>query len=132
MTAQELKFRYLDYLDCLNRQDWPHLGAFVSESVVHNGRQIGLTGYREMLEVDFRVIPDLRFDPDLITVEPPRVACRLAFDCRPVGTAFGLPVNGRRVQFHENVFYQFEADRIAQVWSIIDVATIASQLAIPV
>lgn len=131
MTCEQLQQHYLAYLDCLNRQDWRDLGSFVAEGVVHNGRTFGLSGYRAMLEGDFRAIPDLRFHPELLTVGPPHVACRIAFDCTPVGVLFGLPVNGRRVQFHENVFYRFENGRIVQVWSIIDRAAIASQLALP-
>jgi predicted ester cyclase len=131
MTGEDLKSRYSAYLDCLNRQDWQELGSFVSETVVYNDRPIGLAGYREMLKEDYRAIPDLHFNAELVTVDPRHVACRLAFDCTPVGLLFGLPVNGRRVQFHENVFYRFDSARIAQVWSIIDQAAIALQLAQP-
>ncbi len=63
-----------------------------------------------------------------MVVEPPRVACRLAFDCTPRGRFCGLHVDGRRVRFTENVFYRFEDERIAEVWSIIDAAAIAAQL----
>tara|TARA_R110002020_G_scaffold124877_4_gene281990 strand:- start:1259 stop:1399 length:141 start_codon:yes stop_codon:yes gene_type:complete len=42
---------------------------------------------------------------------------------------FGLPVNGRRVAFTENVFYAVKHGRIETVWSIIDKAAIAAQLA---
>ncbi|MET0597987.1 MAG: ester cyclase, partial [Mesorhizobium sp.] len=41
---------------------------------------------------------------------------------------FGLPVDGKRIQFTENVFYEFLDRRIATVWSIIDKAAIESQL----
>ena len=47
---------YREYIDCLNRQDWADLEQFVHEEVYHNGEQIGLAGYREMLEKDFREI----------------------------------------------------------------------------
>jgi predicted ester cyclase len=56
------------------------------------------------------------------------VASRLRFDCTPKGILFGLPVNGKRVSFTENVFYEFRDDRIEKVWSVIDKAAIASQL----
>jgi predicted ester cyclase len=39
-----------------------------------------------------------------------------------------MPVNGKRVRFAENVFYEFRGDRIASVCSIIDKAAIAAQL----
>jgi predicted ester cyclase len=128
MTKAELSDIYRDYIACLNEQDWPNLGQFVHEEVHYNGGRIGLSGYREMLERDFCAIPDLYFDIHLLISEPPHVASRLSFDCRPKGILFGLPVNGKRVSFAENVFYEFRDGRIEQVWSVIDKAAIESQL----
>lgn len=128
MTQINLPDLYRGYIACLNRQDWPNLGTFVGEDVRYNGERIGLSGYREMLERDFRSIPDLHFDIRLLVSEPPHVASRLYFDCTPTGLLFGFPVNGRRVQFAENVFYEFSDGRIATVWSIIDKAAIEAQL----
>ena len=119
---------YRAYIACLNAQDWSSLGRFVAEDAVHNGAALGLAGYRAMLERDFAAIPDLRFEIALLVVEPPLVASRLQFDCTPSGELFGLPVNGRRVAFAENVFYAFRGDRIAEVWSVIDRAAIAAQI----
>ena len=56
------------------------------------------------------------------------MAARLLFDCTPVGGFLGLPVNGRRVSFAENVFYGFADGRIEEVWSVIDRAAIEAQL----
>lgn len=128
MTSTHLDAAYRGYIDCLNRQDWEHLGTFVHADAHYNGARIGLSGYREMLEGDFRAIPDLRFGVDFLVIEPPRVAARLLFDCTPCGMLFDLPVNGRRVRFTENVFYEFQDRRIVNVWSVIDKAAIAAQL----
>jgi predicted ester cyclase len=128
MASADLSDVYRGYVACLNKQDWPNLGRFVHDDVHYNGKRIGLSAYREMLEGDFRAIPDLYFDIQLLVSEPPRVASRLRFDCTPKGLLFGLPVNGRKIQFAENVFYEFLDGRIANVWSIIDKAAIASQL----
>jgi predicted ester cyclase len=128
MTRAELCDVYRGYIACLNKQDWPNLGKFVHEDVHYNGKRIGLSGYREMLEGDFRAIPDLYFDIQLLMSEPPRIASRLRFDCTPKGMLFDLPVNGKKVQFAENVFYEFLDGQIAKVCSIIDKAAIASQL----
>jgi predicted ester cyclase len=126
---QDLEQIYSSYIDCLNRQDWLRLEDFVAADVVHNDRRFGLDGYRRMLESDFRAIPDLYFKIDLLVIDTQKVASRLAFDCTPVGQLFGLPVNGRRVRFSENVFYLFSEGRIVQVWSIIDTGVIEAQLA---
>ncbi|WP_128925226.1 ester cyclase [Bradyrhizobium guangxiense] len=128
MNSADLADLYRNYIACLNRQDWPALGRFVHDDVVHNARPLGLSGYRAMLERDFREIPDLRFDIALLISDPPCIASRLQFDCTPIGTFMGLAVNGRRVSFCENVFYEFGNDRIRQVWSVIDKAAIEAQL----
>src|SRR5215471_1241095 len=128
MTKVGLSDIYRAYIACLNRQDWPTLGQFVHEEVYYNGKRIGLSGYRQMLEEDFRAIPDLYFDIQLLISEPPRIASRLRFDCTPTGILFGFPVKGKRVSFCENVFYEFRDKRIEKVWSVIDKAAIESQL----
>lgn len=128
MTSAGLADIYRGYIACLNKQDWPNLGRFVREDIRYNGERIGLAGYQAMLEGDFQAIPDLYFDIQLLISEPPRVASRLRFDCTPRGMLFGLPINGKRVQFAENVFYEFMGGRIERVWSIIDKAAIQAQL----
>ncbi|WP_077001181.1 ester cyclase [Variovorax sp. KK3] len=128
MTKAEMLRVYHAYIECLNRQDWAELGRYVADDAMHNGRPFGLAGYREMLEKDFRDIPDLRFNVRLLAVDPPMVASRLDFDCSPVGDFMGLAVDGRRVSFSENVFYEFEDGKIARVWSVVDKMAIESQL----
>lgn len=128
MGPDELSAIYRGYIDCLNGQDWDRLDRFVDDVVEYNGAPVGLAGYRGMLEGDFEAIPDLRFRIELLICDPPHIASRLHFDCTPRGMLFGLPVNGRRVKFAENVFYEFSAGRIRTVWSVIDKAAIAQQL----
>jgi len=130
MTQAELSDRYRAYIACLNAQDWRRLGDFVDDDVRYNGEGIGLSGYRAMLERDFREIPDLAFKIALLIAEPPRIAARLAFDCTPRGRFLGLDVAGRRVAFTENVFYEFQAGKIAAVWSVIDKAAIEAQIGV--
>ncbi len=128
LTDIGLRDRYRHYIACLNNQDWPKLGQFVDEEVVHNGRQLGLAGYRDMLERDFIEIPDLHFEVRMLVFESPLLAARLNFDCAPKGTFLGLSVNGRRVNFAEHVTYEFRSGKIVQVWSVIDKAAIEAQL----
>jgi steroid delta-isomerase-like uncharacterized protein len=131
MAATEttaLETRYRCYIDCLNRQDWAALEDFVAADVQHNGRPFGLAGYRAMLEADFCAIPDLFFDVALLVANATHVAARLQFDCTPTAAFLGLPVNGRRVRFAENVFYSFAEGKITAVWSVVDKAAIEAQI----
>src|SRR4051794_40402114 len=128
MPEADLSDVYRDYIACLNRRDWPKLGQFVDDDVIHNGRRVGLSGYLGMLERDVDEIPNLYFNVQLLICDPPYIASRLGFDCTPRGTFLGLDVSGKRVSCTENVFYEFRSERICQVWSIIDKAAIAAQL----
>jgi predicted ester cyclase len=129
MTNSTLSDVYRAYISCLNKQDWPNLGQFVGADVYYNGQRMGLSGYREMLEKDFEAIPDLSFNIQILISEQSYIASRLAFNCTPKAELFGLPVNGRRVSFSENVFYEFQGGQIVNVWSVIDKAAIETQLA---
>ena len=128
MTETDLSALYRGYIACLNKQNWSKLEQFVHDDVHYNEQQIGIVGYREMLERDFYEIPDLHFDIQLLISDPPYIASRLRFNCTPKGTFLGLHVNGKRVSFTENVFYGFRGEKIAQVWSVIDKAAIEAQL----
>jgi len=119
---------YRAYIGCLNQQDWATLGRHVDEDVEYNGRRLGLPGYRDMLIRNFEDIPDLRFHVHLLVCEAPRIAARLVFDCAPKATFLGLGVDGRRIRFSENVFYEYRGARIASVWSVIDKAAVEAQL----
>ena len=126
--AMDLKQIYRDYITCLNARDWSRLGEFVAGTVSHNANPLGVTGYRRMLEQDYDDIPDLRFNPEVVICEPPYVASRLRFDCSPRGIFVGLPVNGKKITFHENAFYEFDLGKILCVRSVIDKVAIEKQL----
>lgn len=128
MMKTDLSDAYRGYIACLNTQDWPKLSQFVDDEVSYNGKRIGIGGYREMLERDFSEIPDLSFDIHLLISDLPYLASRLGFDCTPKGTFLGLLVNGKRVSFTKNVFYEFSREKIWLVWSVIDKAAIEAQL----
>ncbi len=119
---------YLQYVDCLNARTLDRLGSYVRDDVRRNGEAVHLAGYRELLHNDFLRIPDLRFAIELLVADATHVAARLAFDCTPVGEFLGLAVNGRRVTFSENVFYEYVDGKIADVRSVIDTDSIRAQL----
>ena len=128
MTSEEITDCYRGYIACLNSQNWPELTRFVHDEVHYNGTFVGLEGYRQMLEADFRAIPDLQFTIGLLIAEPPHVAAQLLFDCTPTGELFGFAVNGKRVAFTENVFYEFGDGKIRNVRSVINKAAVGDQL----
>jgi predicted ester cyclase len=80
------------------------------------------------LAEDVRSIPNLFFKATHLIVELPFIAARLKLECHPVGTHFGLRVDGEQVRFLENVFHEFTGSLIYKVGSVIDKAGIAEQI----
>ena len=128
MNVQMLRDVYKEYISCLNCQNWQSIHHFITETAQHNGRHLGVALYRDMLIRDYQQIPDLQFNIGLLAVEPPIIASRLDFDCTPKESFLNLPVNGKRVRFSENVFYEFVDYKIDKVWSIINKSAIEAQL----
>lgn len=124
----QLADRYRAYIACLNDRRWDDLGTFVASDVTHNGRSFGFDGYRSMFINDFETIPDLSFKIELLACDPPFIAARPEFDCAPKSMFLGLPINGRRISFAENVFYEFRDLQIVSVWSVLDKTAIEAQL----
>lgn len=118
---------YERYIACLNARAWDRLGDFVAAEAVHNGRRLGVDGYRAMLEDNCRDIPDLYFYVELVVADEGRIASRLRFDCTPVGEFLGVRVDGRRVVFHEHAFYTLSGGKIAEVHSVIDKVALEAQ-----
>ena len=127
MEDDDLLTIYRNYLACLNDRRWSALGDYVADDVVHNGRALGLSGYRAMLESDTHAIPDLEFVPDILLADDRVVSCRLLFQCTPEHEFLGFEPTGRRVSFAEHVFYRFDDRRIGEVWSLIDRDAIRQQ-----
>ncbi|MBI5339473.1 putative ester cyclase [Mycobacterium sp. BK558] len=129
MSDESLTEVYRRYLRCLNERRWDDLGEFVSHDVVHNGRPLGLSGYRAMLEADTAAVPDLLFNAELIVNHEDVVACRLFFRCTPHRRFLGFDPPGTPITFAEHAFYQFRDSEIVEVWSVIDTQAIAAQTA---
>lgn len=119
---------YQGYINCLNSQEWDRLGTYVGTEVAYNGEMIGRDAYRQAREREFREIPDLHFKVSILVSDQKTVASRLEFEISPSGEFLGLPVNGKRVSFSENVFYEYEDGKIVKVWSVLDKAAIEAQL----
>jgi predicted ester cyclase len=122
---------YRDYIAALNDRRFDDLDRFVHDQLTYNGEEWTRDTYRELLVDDVRKIPDLRYEIRLLVAGPDHVACRLWFDCTPRQVFHGIDAGGRRVSFAEHVFYRFRADRIADVWSLIDIDSIRRQLPAP-
>nr|WP_090280827.1 ester cyclase [Mycolicibacterium komanii]CRL77032.1 SnoaL-like polyketide cyclase [Mycolicibacterium komanii] len=128
MSERDLSDVYREYLRCLNERRWSDLGVYVADRLSYNGKDMTLADYHALLEADTTATPDLRYDPEIVLVDDRMVACRLYFRCTPRQTFLGIEPTGARVSFAEHVFYRFEAQRIVEVWSLIDKDAVREQM----
>ena len=129
MTEAELEAHYRRYISYLNDRRLDELDEFLHEELTYNGEPETRADYRERIAGDVAAIPDLCFDVQLIVVGGDQIACRLFYDCTPQSEWLGLRPNGESISFAEHVFYKFRERKIYEVWSLLDVASIAQQLA---
>ena len=127
MAHDPLESTYLAYLGVLNDRRFGELDRYVCDELVYNDKPLTRQEYAELIAADVRAAPDLRYEAHLLSSGDDLVACRLWFNCTPTATFLGLEPTGAAVSFAEHVFYRFEDGRIAQVWSLIDRAAVASQ-----
>jgi predicted ester cyclase len=129
MTEAEFEAHYRRYISCLNNRRLDELDEFLHEELTYNGEPETRADYRARIAGDVAAIPDLYFDVHLIVVGGDQIACRLFYNCTPQSEWLGLQPNGKSISFAEQVFYKFRDGKIYEVWSLLDVASIAEQLA---
>lgn len=108
-----LRSIYLDYIGCLNAQDYGRLGLYVDDDAVHNGKRLGLDGYSRLIEDSFSTYSWLHFNVGILVVDEEKhlVSARLILR--------GTDPNATDVE-REHVIYQFRDDKIAEVWSMLE------------
>ena len=129
MSNSPLLAIYKAYIEAINSR--ASLEPFVHPSVTHNDRSLTLAGYEAFIQSALDAAPDLHFNATMTIANGNTLAARIEFDCVPQPPEFlGLKVSDtrKRVVFAENVFYQFREDKIEQVWSVVDVKSVESQL----
>jgi predicted ester cyclase len=129
MTEAEFEAHYRRYISYLNNRRLDELDEFLHEELTYNGEPETRADYRARIAGDVAAIPDLYFDVHLIVVGGDQIACRLFYNCTPQSEWLGLQPNGKSISFAEQVFYKFRDGKIYEVWSLLDVASIAEQLA---
>lgn len=128
MHASAASTFYRRYIDCLNSRNLGALSQFVNSQLTYNKQEMQLQDYIDLLNGNFKDIPDLFFEIGLLVCDDNKIASRLIFNCTPVGEFLGIPVNNRRVVFSEHVLYELSDGKISKVWSLIDKDAIRDQL----
>lgn len=117
---------YRDYIRAILNHDLDSMDHYVSDSVVHNGKQLGLHGYKEFLLRNI-VQNDVQVEIKRLVADDNHVAAILIFTTRPSSKGVaGIQFDGRPFSYAENVIYDFKDGKIAEVHSLFDIDTVRS------
>lgn len=126
MENNDLGSVYAAYLAVLNPQsssteerDLSELHRFVDEKVVHNGQQLGISGYRHLIERSVEQYPSLRYNATTIVVDSERQSLAAILHMPYIDKT----EHGSEKVLVEHVFYQFRNGRIQEVRSMVQPET---------
>lgn len=124
----ELGDLYHRYLAALNERRLEDLGDFVHDPVVSNDEEVSLADYKSAISASIEAVPDFHWEIEDLVTDGQRLAVRLADTGTQMGPWLGIPASGRPMSTREFAFYQYHDGRIAQMWFLLDIPAIRTQL----
>jgi steroid delta-isomerase-like uncharacterized protein len=94
----------------------------------HGLGECGIEGLKEELDAILAAFPDLRITVEDVVAEGDRVAARITYWGTQRERFAGIPPSGRRMQVSGVDIHRFADGRIAETWSMFDMAAAAQQL----
>jgi len=128
MANPDLTEFYTRYIDALNARDAATVESMIHEEVLRLGVPYPRDGVMESLKVITDAVPDYRWNIQDLFVVDDRIAVRLQNTGTPIKTFVGHEPTGRSVNFMEFASYRIRDGRFAEMWFLMDEATVARQL----
>ncbi|MEW9533561.1 ester cyclase [Microbispora sp. NPDC049125] len=82
-------------------------------------------------EVLVRAFPDIHVAVEDVIAEGDKVVCSNTVTGTHQGEYLGLPPTGRSVTYREIFIFRLAGGRIAEIWGVVDLASLMRQLGIP-
>lgn len=125
-STRNLSQIYRAYIRAILDHDVDAMYRFVSVHVVHNGTQLGLEGYQELLRRNI-IDNGMHIEIKRLITDENHVAAVLVFTTGPSTRRLaGIDLNSQPFSYVENVIYDFEDGKIAEVHSLFDIDTVRS------
>ena len=119
---------YLRYLACCNDRRFSELSSFVHDPIQFCGKTTPLADYARTIASNIEAVPDFRWEIQDLVTDGSSVAVRLENSGTPQANWLGIAPTGQPVRFQELAFYRFRDGKIAEMWFLLDISSIQSQL----
>lgn len=124
-TLEDVYVRYLSY--CNDRR-LDELGEFVHDEIRFNGQVTSLADYASAIASNLAAVPDFHWTLEDIVANDDTVAIRLTDTGTPQADWLGFTPSGRSMTTQEFAIYRFRNGKIAEMWFLLDVPAVESQL----
>jgi len=125
-TESSLSQIYCSYIKAIRDHDLAKIDEYVSETVVHNDKHLGLQGYKELLCRNI-IQTEVSIEIKRLIADKNHVAAVLIFTTKPsTESLVGIRLDGRPFSYAENVIYDFKDGKIVEVHSLFDIDTVRS------
>lgn len=125
-SSPDLSTVYRRYIQAIRDRDLDEVSKYVSEGVVHNGKQLGLEGYKDLLKRNI-FEPDTQITIKRLIASEYHAAALLVFTTKPTTKELvGIELDGTEFSYAENVFYDFKNGKIFEVHSLVDIDAVRS------
>ena len=124
----DLRGVYRRYLACCNERRFSELADFVHDPLRFGGKTTPLADYARTITSNVEAVPDFHWKIQDLVTDGSSVAVRLEDSGTPQANWLGIAPTGRSMRFQELAFYRFRDGKIAEMWFLLDVPSIQSQL----
>ncbi len=124
----DLRNVYTRYLACCNERRFSELAEFVHDPIRFCGEVTPLVDYTGMIDSNVEAIPDFHWVIEDLVTDGSLVAVRLQDSGTPQSIWLGNSPTGQSIRFQEFAFYRFKDGKIAEMWFLLDLHSIQSQL----
>ncbi|KAK5937591.1 hypothetical protein PMZ80_010211 [Knufia obscura] len=122
----DLRDIYRSYIQAILNGDVDSMHEYVSETVSHNGKQLGLQGYKELLLGNI-INNDIHIEIKRLVADDSHIAAVLIFTTSSsTKELVGIELDSQPFSYVENVIYDFKDGKIAEVHSLFDIDTVRS------
>jgi steroid delta-isomerase-like uncharacterized protein len=129
------EFSYGDYIDAVyNKRDPAAIDHFFTSDVVVHSVTPGVEGgsgteyLKQLAQALLAAFPDLKISVDDVVRDGDRLAARVTITGTQDGEFAGIKATGKQVTAANFAIYRLKDGKIAEVWSLVDLASIKRQL----
>ena len=128
MTSYHLQDFYQRYIAALNERNFSFVAVLIPDQVSVNGKPYKREDVLAGLQWLTDVVPDYKWHIEDLFIDGERIAVRLRDTGTPVKTFFGAEPTGASIEFTEFASYKVQGDQFAEMWYLLDTASISEQL----